>query len=174
MSWRETARLAALLVALAGVVWWVERRGDGRRPAEVTLLEADPEAVRRIELDEPTGRIVAERATEGWTDPAGRPWQTDAPDDLLRALRSLRPTVLHSDDDPAPEQWGFGRDAMWLRVIDTGGRTELALEIGRRNPAWTARYARRVDRREVLLVGAVLEWEIEKLRAAAPPSPNRP
>lgn len=174
MSWRETARLAAVLVALAAVVWWVERHGEPRRPPEATLLDAPAEDMRRIELDDPTGRIVAERSEHGWRDPAGRPWRTDAPDDLLRALRSLRPTVLHADGEPRPEEWGFGPDAMRLRVLDAAGQAGLALEIGRRNPAWTARYARRVDRREVLLVGAVLEWEIDKLRASAPAWPDRP
>jgi len=40
------------------------------------------------------------------------------------------------------------------------------MDIGNRNPAWTGSYARRAGRAEVLLVGAVLRWELDKLRSA--------
>jgi hypothetical protein len=44
----------------------------------------------------------------------------------------------------------------------------LQLEIGSRNPAWTGVYAAAHRCREIELVGALLHWEVEKLRAIAP------
>jgi hypothetical protein len=42
--------------------------------------------------------------------------------------------------------------------------TLLALEVGATNPARTGVYVRRIGEPAVLLVGALLRWEIEKLR----------
>jgi hypothetical protein len=170
VTWRGTTRLLLLLVLLASTVWLLGPRGERRDPAAPPLLTT-PEQVGRIELAEPAGRLVALRSAGGWRDPEGRPWHSDAPDDLLRALGTLRPAALEADSDRPLEEWGFGPTATRLHVLDATGQDLLVLEIGRRNPAWTARYARRAGTREVLLVGAALEWELDKLRASAPP-PN--
>ena len=72
------------------------------------------------------------------------------------------------DADPAePSDYGLGPDTPRLRVM-AAGKELLSLEIGERNPAWTGLYARLAGQREVILVGAVLHWELEKLRDAAP------
>ena len=51
-------------------------------------------------------------------------------------------------------------------MLDGTRQRLLAMDIGTRNPAWTGSYARRDGRDEVLLVGALLRWELEKLRSA--------
>jgi len=170
MTWSGTARLAAVLAALIAVTWLVERAADRPAAGQAPLLVAPPERAHRIEFEEPAGRLTVVRGAAGWSDANGRPWRSDAPDDLLLALGGLRPTALDVPADTPDEEWGFGAAAMRLRVLDDRGGPMLALEIGRRNPAWTGRYARRAGAPGVLLVGALLDWELDKLRASSPSS----
>lgn len=166
MTWGGTARLLGVLACLLAFLWLAERRPGP--PVEQPLLGTPPEHAGRIELDEPAARLTAVREASGWVDPAGRPWRSDAPDDLLRALTTLRPTTLDAAGEDAVDEYGLGTPAMRLRVLDGTGNALLALEIGRRNPAWTGRYARRSDVPAVLLVGALLDWELDKLRQSSP------
>ena len=64
------------------------------------------------------------------------------------------------------EEYGLAASTERLRVLDGTGRELLAMDIGNRNPAWTGNYARRDGRDEVLLVGSLLRWELDKLRSA--------
>jgi hypothetical protein len=73
------------------------------------------------------------------------------------------------DAEPVDEAgYGLGASAQRLLVTGADGRPLLALEVGERNPAWTGLYVRRKGEREVVMVGALLRWELEKLRDAAP------
>jgi hypothetical protein len=173
MTARGTLLLVTVLVGLAGYLWMagIGRQVERRAAASVEpapLLAAPPTAVARVELEEGAHRLVAVRRVGGWTDLDGRRWGGEAVWDLLESLGSLRPVMTVDPDPDEPADYGFGADATRLRLLARDGRPLLALEVGERNPAWTGLYARRIGSREVLLVGALLRWELEKLQAHAP------
>jgi|SRR5581483_3937196 len=171
MTARGTVALLAILGALLAYLWLFEV-GVPRTAAAPTdtepLLAVPSAAIARVEVAEPGGRLTAIRSGAGWTDDRGRPWRDDAVSDLVDTLRSLRPVMVVDPHPATPADYGFADDVRRLDVADGGGRRVLALEIGERNPAWTALYVRRAGRPEVLLVGGVLGWELQKVHDAAP------
>jgi hypothetical protein len=85
---------------------------------------------------------------------------------LVDALASLEVLDVLEAEPSDPATYGFGADALRLRVLSDHAEL-LALEIGATNPAETAVYVRRIGNAPVLLVGALLRWELEKLRRVA-------
>jgi hypothetical protein len=172
LTGRGTALLLGVLAMLVGYLWLFEIR-PRRAPAPVEaetppLLAVPAAAVARVELQEDGRRLTAVRGGEGWTDPSGRPWRASAVSDLVDTLGSLRPVMVVDPQPKEPADYGLGAAARRLEVSGSDGRSVLALELGERNPAWTGIYARRAGRPEVMLIGGVLSWELEKLRGAAP------
>jgi hypothetical protein len=172
LTGRGTALLLAVLAALVGYLWLFELRPrPAPHPAEADappLLAVPPAAVARVELEEHGRRLTAVRGGDGWTDPSGRPWRSAAVSDLVDTLGSLRPVMVIDARPADPADYGLGTAASRLEVSAGDGPPVLALELGERNPAWTGIYARRAGRPEVVLIGGVLTWELEKVRGAAP------
>jgi len=172
MTARGTVLLVGSLGALAAYLWVVElgplRAAPPAAREAAPLLPVPPAAVARVELAEGVRRTTALRAEHGWTDAAGRAWPDGAVTDLIAALGGLRPLTTVDADPATPGDYGLGPGARRLELAGADGRPFLALELGERNPAWTGLYARRAGEPAVLLVGAVLGWELEKLRRAAP------
>jgi len=169
MTVRGTGVLLGLLGALAGYLWVTAP--DPAPPAgsqAPPLLAASPGAVARVELAEGERRVTALRAGDGWADAAGHSWPDGAVSDLLTTLAALRPVTTVDPEPAVPADYGLGPGARHLELAGAGGHPLLALELGERNPAWTGLYARRTGEPAVLLVGAVLGWELDKLRRAAP------
>jgi hypothetical protein len=170
-SARGTAILLAVLAALAAWLWLFERArlvAPAAPETEPPLLAASPDDVARLALVERGTALVASRAEDGWVDDAGRRWPGDAVDDVLQAIASLRPLMTVDPDPRLADDYGLGPAATRLELADGAGRRLVALDVGERNPAGTALYVRRGDDRTVVLVGAVLAWELDKLRGAAP------
>ena len=168
---RGTFLLGTVLVALAGYLWLGDSRpGTARRvAAEAPALLAVPTTqVARLELEAEDRTVSAVRAAHGWTDANGRPWSGDAVGDVVEELGSLRPVMVVDPEPSNPADYGLGAGAVHLRLLGADGRSLTALELGERNPAWTGLYARVGGAREVVLIGAVLHWELQKLREAAP------
>jgi hypothetical protein len=173
MTARGTVLLLGVLLALLGYLWLMETRQVAQPVSatveEAPLLDGPAAAVARIDLVNPEGRVTAMRRDRAWVDGSGHVWDGTAVADLLETLGTLRPVM---EVDPAPEDvdgYGLGSTAQRLHVSGQDGRSMLELEVGERNPAWTGLYVRRVGEQRVVLVGAVLRWELEKLRDAAPP-----
>jgi hypothetical protein len=172
MTTRGTLLLVLVLTGLAGYLWLVEAQ-PRRTPAPppTPLLGVPVDAVARVELAEPPRPLVAQRAPDGtWTDAGGRRWPDDAVSELVRTLARLAPVMTVDPDPREPADYGLGAGAPRLSLQAADGRPLLALDLGERNPASTGLYVRRAGEPTVLLVGAVLEWELEKVRNAAPPS----
>jgi hypothetical protein len=87
-------------------------------------------------------------------------------DDLLAALATIRPMDALPEGAPDLTDYGFGSAATTL-AVSAGAAPIVQLQVGDRNPAWTGVYVRRTGSAEVLLVGALLHWELEKLRRVA-------
>jgi hypothetical protein len=173
MSARGTALLLAVLAGLGLYLLLEHRRPAALAPETESappLLGAPAATVVRIEVDDAEGRLVALRGPSGWTDAAGHPWGSDAPADLLDVLATLEPVMVVDPEPENPADYGFGPGALRLTLRGAGDRVLLALEVGERNPAWTGLYARLAGERRVLLVGAILHWELEKLKESAPGS----
>jgi hypothetical protein len=172
---RGTALLVAILLALVAYIWIAEvkprRQATVRADTDTTapLLPESAGAVARVTLDDHGARLTAVRHERAWLDEHGRPWSGDAVNGLVAALRSLRPVMVVESDPGEPREYGLGPDAVRLEVSADGGRPLLALELGEQNPSATGVYARVGGHREVVLVGALLRWELDKLREAAPP-----
>lgn len=165
MSWRTTGSLVALVGMLAVILVVATRDHPTTIPANppplLTVAIAD---VASVELSGAGGDMRVERSGAGWR--GGTAAQHAAMASLLATLATIRPLMVVADDPADPGEFGLDSDALRL-VVRTDDRTVLDLEIGDRNPAWTALYARRVGNRRVLLVGGVLHWELAKLLAPA-------
>lgn len=171
MTVRGTLGLVALLGVLLVLVWLGERAAP---PPDAPVVDAPPllaapaTSATRVEWTSDGTRLTMVRTPGGWTDAAGRPWRSSAPGDLLDVLTTLRPVAVVSADPSALGEYGLAADASRLEVLGADQRPLLRLDIGRRNPAWTGVYVRRENTPEVLLVGALLHWELRKVRDAAP------
>lgn len=171
MTGRGTLLLVGVLLGLLGYLWMAEVRP--RRPAAPVsgpppLLIVPPAMVAQVEVETHGVHLTAVRHDGTWGDADGRPWRADAVSDLVATLETLRPVMVVDLDPKEPGDYGLGPEAEHVRIIGTDGQPLLALEVGDRNPSWTGLYARRAGQPEVILVGAVLRWELEKLRGAAP------
>jgi hypothetical protein len=167
---RGTLGLLGAATALLVVVWLDHAPIVPERPLPTpetpALLEVPIASVSRLEWQRDTDRLILERTSDGWHDAAGHPWPADVVEVALDALASLHPHPVLSEEPIDYAQYGLEPATEQLRVLDGTGTALLAMDIGNRNPAWTGNYARRSGRPEVLLVGALLRWELDKLRSA--------
>jgi hypothetical protein len=167
---RGTLGLLAVATALLAVVWLDRAPIVPERPLPTpetpALLEAPIASVSRLEWQRDTDRLILVRTPDGWHDAAGHTWPGDVVDVALDALASLHPHPVVAEEPIDYAQNGLAPATEQLRVLDGTGAELLAMDIGNRNPAWTGSYARRSGRPEVLLVGALLRWELDKLRSA--------
>jgi hypothetical protein len=164
---RGTGVLLAVLAALAAWLWLVELAPRPTPPPAPGLLAVPATTVTRVELDGDGRHLVARRRGHAWMDETGRPWRPATVDAFLEALRTLPPIMVVDAAPRHPADYGLDAPTR-LRVMADGGRPVLDLELGAPNPAGTNRYARRAGEPAVILVGAVLDWELRKLRDAAP------
>lgn len=174
MSPRSTLVFAALAALAAGGVWFDGRlRGDPHLLPRAPLPTPDTPAlldaaatVARLEWERGGERLTLMRSANGWSDAAGHAWPADVVESALDTLASLRPHVVAPADEVDLAAFGLAATRERLRVLDDGGRMLLAIDIGNRNPAWTGWYVRRDGADDVLLVGALLRWELDKLHSA--------
>ena len=164
--------LALLLVATVLLVVMLADRAPivPQRPLPTPdtppLLDAPITSVSRVEWQHDRDRLTLVRTPDGWHDAAGHPWPADVVEVALDALASLHPHPVVTGEPIDFTEYGLAPATEQLRVVDGTGNELLAMDIGNRNPAWTGSYARRSGRPEVLLVGALLRWELDKLRSA--------
>lgn len=157
MTVRGTLGLAALFAALVAYLLLT-------RPLEPGLVDDAPPLTRS--LDRATRVEIAQGPIVTAFDRQGAVWSDERVADFVHTLESLR-VVATIDDAPSdPTLYGLGPDAPRLRVL-AGTDVALALDVGAMNPAETGVYVRRIGQPNVLLVGALLRWELEKLRRVA-------
>ncbi len=170
---RRLAILAAIAVAL-GVITALTVL-PGLAPPIPTrtgepLVKLDPEDVREVELDASASglhfRFV--RRADGWIliTPSGEsPIPSDRLDGFLDTVAGLTRLVEIGEADTVnPAEFGLAPPRGHV-VIRNGGEINLAL--GDRNPPLTGLYVQVLPRTNIVLVGAVLLWEFDKLVALA-------
>ncbi|HZP43040.1 MAG TPA: DUF4340 domain-containing protein [Candidatus Binatia bacterium] len=168
MTERGTVFLVLVLAALGAWLWLSRAPRPASAPPAAPLLRVPAADVARVELAEGDERVVAVRRDGAWADAAGRAWDAAVVADLIETLRGLAPIMVVDAAPADPADYGLGPGATRLALAGARGERLLALDVGERNPAWTGLYVRVDDARAVVLVGAVLRWEMEKLRDARP------
>jgi hypothetical protein len=166
MTARGTTALYAVLLILAALVW-LTTPGPETAGGPRGLLDVESrERVARLEWEEADRRTELVRDDHGWSDGHGRRFDGGEVDELLEALATVHP--LTTIQVGAGDAKGYGMvPPRRLRLLDAERRVLFDIAIGRRNPAATGLYVRLNGSDDVLLVGALLDWELAKLSRAA-------
>jgi hypothetical protein len=163
MTYRGTFLLVIAAVLVGGLLVVDLRWTPSAPTAEVAPLLEHPDSVAAIEIGTAGDAVEFSRGPAGWVVRAGVGNAAHVPD-LLQALHLLRPLAQVEATPADPAIYGLDTSARRLRVVGDGGASLLTLEVGATNPARTAVYARQNGGPEVILVGALLRWEMDKLR----------
>ena len=157
MTIRGTVALALTLAVLAGYLA-LTRPAPGLVDDLANSLMPSLAGATRIEMTE-GGRTGSVARRDG-------AWARAGIDDLLHEVGSLQVLGVIESVPSDPALYGLGPDATRLRVANDTG-TIADVEVGAMNPAGTGLYVRRRGEPAVLLVGALLRWELEKVRRVA-------
>jgi hypothetical protein len=134
---------------------------------ERTVLDFTPEHVTQVDLLFDGQHLVCQRIAEGWKQASnGAPMPADAIDDFLTNLRKL--VNLGEVEGAAAQLSEYGLQPPSSRVIlQVEGEGSRTLTIGKHNPVQTSIYAQINESPQVVLVGAVVLWDMRKLVTAA-------
>jgi hypothetical protein len=177
MSVRGTLLLWVAVGVLGLYVWRTERVArnaggsdaalEGAAPVAPPLLDVRPDEIDTLEITSVARVLRFRREPAGWRDAAGVPWpHPERLQSLLETLASLRPLYLVDASPVRPADYGLEPPSHRIVVTARGG-TQRVLTLGDRNPSWTGVYARAGGGAPVVMIGAVILWEIEKVVRAA-------
>ncbi|GIW43712.1 MAG: hypothetical protein KatS3mg077_0994 [Candidatus Binatia bacterium] len=172
MGWRFTLVSAALLAAVVAIYYLDTTPPPPPRrvglpsartplppaPSGTPLVTQDAKTIERMHLALDGVERVTERTNGGWTG-------TDRPElieEFARDLTRLGPLEKIELHGQSVSQYGLqpprGRIELHLK-----GRAEpIVYEVGNLNPPGTALYVRRPGESEVLLVGSLIHWELQR------------
>jgi hypothetical protein len=166
MTVRGTLGLLAALALLVLYLVAVDPPSTRLPPLSEPLLAVPAVRVTTIEIVWPETRLHAVRRAGAWQAFGHAVLPAGSVDDLLAALATIRPMDTLTPSGTNAPDYGLGAAATTLTMA-AGAVPLLQLQVGNRNPAWTGVYVRRNGSAEILLVGALLHWELEKLRRIA-------
>jgi hypothetical protein len=134
---------------------------------ELPVLDFSPKQVTQIELFFDGQRVVCQRTPEGWKRSSDEESiRTDMVDDFLMNLAKLiRIGEVVGGADKLSE-YGLASPSAWVK-LQMNGRGDRTLTLGKRNPVQTSLYAQVDNTPQVILVGAVVLWDMRKLLNAA-------
>jgi hypothetical protein len=140
---------------------------EATKKTERAVLDFEVEKVSKIDLVFEGQHLVCERTAEGWKQVSSEtPIRQDAVEDFLSNLKKLVNLGEVESGSTYLSEYGLqppvGR--IVLRVEGVGERT---LTIGKHNPVQTSLYAQVNESPQVVLVGAVVLWDMRKLVTAA-------
>lgn len=153
MTVRGTLALAVVFAALSSYLVLTEPPVSHVADPALRLSPSLAHAT-RVEIEDGSRTLRAERVATGWSPPVAG--------DLVETLQSMQVLTVIDPSPGTSKLFGLG-DALRLRVLDDA-QVLIALDVGATNPARTGVYVQRVGQPAVLLVGALLHWEIEKIR----------
>ena len=134
---------------------------------ERTVLDFTSEHVTQVDLLFDGQHLVCQRTAEGWKQASsGALVPADAIDDFLTNLRKL--VNLGEVEGAAAQLAEYGLQPPASRVVlQVEGEGTRTLTIGKHNPVQTSIYAQINESPQVVLVGAVVLWDMRKLVTAA-------
>ena len=139
------------------------QQGKQERP----IFEFSAEKIRQIDIIFDEQHLIGKRTSEGWKrEQSGEPLPSTIVDDFLTSLTSL---VDLGNVEGKPEdlsEYGLKppKTQISLQVEGAGSQT---LILGKHNPVNTSLYALVNESPQVILVGAVISWDLRKLMDAA-------
>jgi hypothetical protein len=167
---RRVAAMAAVAAVLAAVVAVTVLPGLAPPVPTRTgepFLAIDPAAVREVAIETRGVAYRFVREADGWalaSDAGATPVPADRLDGFLATVDVL--TRLVVIDASEVRLADFGLDPPRATIALRGG-DDVVLALGDRNPPLTALYVQVLPRANIVLVGAVLLWEFDKLVALA-------
>ena len=140
---------------------------EAGKKAERPVLDFTSEQVTQIDLVFEGQHLVCQRTPEGWKQlPAGKPLRSDAVEDFLANLQKL--VNLGEVEGGAAQLSEYGLQPPASRVsLQVAGEGTRTLALGKHNPVQTSLYAQVNESPQVVLVGAVVLWDMRKLMTAA-------
>jgi hypothetical protein len=173
MGWRSTLVLIGLVIVVGAYLWLADgppaadragsmrgqRSGAASVQALPKLLVFEPVDVLGIQLQRAglTRGVQRQNGTwQGIDDPS-------AVNDFLRTLSELRALMDISASAKELAEYGLDPPLGMIQLHVNGQAQPLVLQIGDRNPATTGVYVRRGGDGSVVLAGALVEWEFDKL-----------
>ena len=164
---RRTLALAVFAAVGVALALWTAPSGPARRPMihgpRAFTVTAD--AVRRVEVDLGSRRVVADRVPDGWRVDASvaSPALRDALDALVQELSGLRAIdAFRSTGDLA----ALGLAPPEGTIALTTARGTQRLELGALNTVGSTFYARREGHGRVLQLGVYLMEIVRRVVAA--------
>jgi hypothetical protein len=181
MSWRVTLALAIALVATGLYAWFDLHRGapPGRdsaaEPSAASiatmarpLAEFAPEDVEAIHLQRGALHMQLRRVDGAWTG-VQRP---EIVNDFLASLHEMSEIMTVQASQKDLVDYGLDPPTDSIELLLRQG-APINLLLGNRNPSGTGIYVRIGRDGRVVLAGALLRWELEKLtRPIAEPAPR--
>ena len=166
MSWARIvfyyAVAAVLTFHLAGVA---AKRNEAGKPAEKDarpFLEAVPERIDRVRLEQEGMEVQFERKDGRWlvTEPAGLAPPGDVVDAVLESLTSLPAIDIVADGVEHEGQFGFVPPRARIRIEQQGALVSTVI-LGELNPTRTSVYAKRSGSDEVALIGLNAKYYLD-------------
>jgi Domain of unknown function (DUF4340) len=167
---RRVLLLGILACVLGGYAYATapERKTLGtEKKTERMALDFAPEHVTQIDLLFDGQHLVCQRTPEGWKRSSSEAQvPPDAIEDFLTNLKKL--VNLGEVEGGATQLSEYGLQPPASRVIlQVEGEGARTLTLGKHNPVQTSLYAQINESPEVVLIGAVVLWDMRKLMTAA-------
>lgn len=143
------------------------RPGPQRQETPATpLMGVGLDEVKSVELTDEGVVVRVDRPASGWKDAE----VADAMIDFIGTIGRLGEIQRIQAESAALGDYGLAPARRKIRVERDAGEA-LELQLGDRNPAGTGLYVRRASGGDVILAGALVEWEFEKLLRRLRPTP---
>ncbi len=134
---------------------------------ERPVLDFTAEQVTHIDLLFDGEQVRCQRTAEGWKRlPSGEPLRAEAVDEFLANLQKLINLGEVDIGNASLSEYGLHPPSSQVVLQFADGSTR-SLALGNRNPVQTSMYAQVNGTPPVVLVGAVILWDMRKLVMAA-------
>jgi hypothetical protein len=172
MGWRGTLVLTIIVLVAGGYLWLAGPSQPAvpedpatllgeprlRDPSKfVPLLAFQPAEVDAVRIRHGERELTARRLVEGW-DGA----DSGAIDVFLRTASELGRVMEIPAGEAVLQDYGLDEPRSVVELT-LSGKAPLVLQVGKENPAGTGVYVRVNGEGPVILAGALITWELNKL-----------
>jgi hypothetical protein len=170
MSFRATAIVLAVLIVLAGVVWFSEFRDKGAQATgttdtqKLTIFKFDDQDTRSIVVAKADQKLEADKDEQGnWTlQPGGLPGDRVRISSVLARLDSLQATRRVTDEPTDLAQYGLDNPPLIATATQADG-TAYTLLTGAKSPNESSTYVKKEQEPTVFLIPNQLVSDLDRL-----------